>query len=472
MKLIGREDEQKSLLEAFYSDKSEMIAIYGRRRVGKTFLVKETFDKKLCFSMSGIHNANLNEQLTNFLKSLNLYQNKKIKNIPHSWFEAFDLLKIHIEQTKSKSKHVLFIDELPWLDTPKSKFTQALEHFWNSWADGRKDIVLIICGSAASWMIKKILNNKGGLHNRVTKRIRLMPFNLYETEQFLIHKKINLPHYDISKIYMAMGGIPFYLNELHRGESVAQNIERICFNKDGLLRNEFDNLYSALFNNSNKHIQFIKVLASAPQGLNRNQIIAKSKLVSGGGISDVFNELLESGFISEIQAKDKLLKNSIYRLTDEYSLFYLKFIQPNKITSKGVWNNISKTQSYISWCGYAFENLAFKHSASIKKALGISGIYTNVYSWQNKHSQIDMLIDRDDNSVNICEIKYYQTEFEINKSYAQKLENKILNYKKHVSNKKSVFLTFITTYGIKENLYNTSLVDNSLTINDLFFSEE
>jgi uncharacterized protein len=470
MEIIGRDNEKKILIDALSSTQSEMIAVYGRRRVGKTFLIENVFEDKICFSISGIHKGSLKDQLNEFSKTL--FPKKKDQQVIANWFDAFDLLETHVEAIKGKQKKVIFIDELPWLDTPKSKFIAAFEHFWNTWASKRTDIILVICGSAASWMIKKILNSKGGLHNRVTIRIRLLPFNLNETEQYLKTKNIRLNRYDLCQLYMSIGGIPFYLKQIRRGESVTQNIERICFAKDGLLHTEFDNLYRALFNNAAKHIAIINSLAVSPQGLNRNTIIKNSKFESGGGVSEVLNELLESGFITEIPAQNTKAKNNIYRLTDEYSLFYLKFIQQNKFAGAGAWASLSKTQSYTTWCGYAFENICFKHTNAIKKALGIAAVYTNIYSWHNNKAQIDILLDREDRCINICEIKYYKSQFEITKSYETKLRAKMEAYQHDTNTNKNLFLTFITSRGLKENMYKTSLVENSLTLDDLFYADE
>ena len=469
MEIIGRNIEKNILLDALSSTQSEMIAVYGRRRVGKTFLIEHVFENKICFNISGIHKGSMKDQLNEFSKIL--FPKKKERQEITNWFDAFDLLEAHVETVKGKQKKVIFIDELPWLDTPKSKFLAAFEHFWNTWASKRTDIILVVCGSAASWMIKKILNSKGGLHNRVTIRIRLLPFNLDETEQYLKTKNIRLNRYDLCQLYMSMGGIPFYLKQIRRSESVIQNIERICFTKDGLLYNEFDNLYAALFNNAAKHIALINALANSPQGLNRNMLIKNSKLATGGGISDVLNELIESGFVTQVSPQNTLAKNNMFRLTDEYSLFYLKFIQQNKFAGQGSWTSLSKTQSYTTWCGYAFENICFKHTNEIKKALGIAAVFSNIHSWHNAKAQIDMLIDREDNCINMCEIKYSKSEFEINKNYDTKLRTKVDAYQNDVKTNKNLFVTFITSKGLKENMYKTNLVHNSITLDDLFYSQ-
>jgi uncharacterized protein len=469
MEMIGRVNEKKILQEALKSSSAELIAVYGRRRVGKTYLIRSVYEKELCFVLSGLHHASTANQLMNFSRVLAEANKSRKKNLPPAnWFEAFEELKKYITSIRRKQKKVIFLDELPWLDSHKSNFLSALDNFWNGWASLQKDIVVVLCGSAASWMIKKILNSKGGLHNRVTKRIRLLPFTLAETKEYFLHKKNPLQPHAICQLYMVMGGIPFYLNEVKRGESVAQSINRICFSKDGLLASEFENLYSALFENSDKHIKIIKALAAVNKGINRNELIKKAKLLSGGGLSELLGELVESGFVTEVPAPATKAKHTLYRLTDEYSLFYLKFIQPNKSLTDIVWQSIDSSAVYTSWCGYAFENICLKQIGAIKAALGISGVLVKVYSWQGRHAQIDLIIDRADGCINICEMKFYNTEFEISRSYAKNLEQQIVQFKSLNPIRKTHFLTFITSYGLKDNTYKNSMVEHSLTLEDLF----
>jgi AAA+ ATPase superfamily predicted ATPase len=317
--LVGRENEQKILLEAYHSKQSEMIAVLGRRRVGKTFLIKQTF-AKFDFEFTGILNATKGEQLIAFTKKIEQFSGKKIIDNPTNWIEAFELLKKYL--LKKKTKKVIFIDELPWLDTAKSKFTEALGYFWNDFAL-YNNVTLVVCGSSASWMIKNIVRSKGSLHNRITKRIELHPFNLYETELFLKKKGIVFDKYSIAQLYMVMGGIPFYLNEIKKGESVAQNIDRICFTKNGLLFKEFDNLFASLYSNYKTHIAIIKILSSKWKGLSRNELLKHTKLTDGGAITRILEELELSSFISITYPFGKKKKEALYRVADNYSIFYL-----------------------------------------------------------------------------------------------------------------------------------------------------
>lgn len=445
------------------------MAIYGRRRVGKTFLIKQYYHRHIIFSCTGQDKGKTQEQLINFASQLNVhFPNNQIMLAPTSWQEAFMALSERIESIKGHGKKVLFFDELPWLDNHKSGFLSAFGYFWNTYAERRSDLLVVICGSAASWIINKVVNNKGGLHNRITQRIRLLPFTLNETKAYFQYRNINLEHYEILRLYMVLGGVPHYLNSVERGLSADQNIERSCFSKDGALVNEFTNLYSALFNNPHKHIGVIRALARKNKGLTRSEILATGKLATGGSITTVLTELEESGFIQRTLPFGKKEKDSLFRLADEYSLFYLKFME------KPGGNQFHQSQAYTAWCGYSFENICIKHIDQIKKALQIGGVYTTISSWIQAGkeavggAQIDLLIDRADNCINICEIKFSTAPFEIGKKYAEILQNKMSVFRQVTASKKTLFLTFVTTYGVVANDYKTQRVDAEITMAALF----
>ena len=331
MEVVGRKRETSLLKKALISPKSELIAVYGRRRVGKTFLIDVVYAKDKYFEITGLHNGDIADQLEHFYNTLKATwsANKKVDK-PTSWFEAFDLLEKYVLASRRKSKKVIFIDEFPWMDTPRSKFLMAFENFWNSFAAKRNDLVVVICGSAAAYMVKRVVKNKGGLHNRITEHIKLSPFNLHETEAFLQSKGIKLTKYDILQLYMVMGGVPHYLDKINPGESVAQIIDRLCFSGDGALHNEFENIFESLFNHHEKHVALIKALTSKKKGLTRSELVKISGLSSGGTFTKALDELMESGFIGQFYPYKKKLKDSVYKLTDEFSLFYLKFMQNKK----------------------------------------------------------------------------------------------------------------------------------------------
>ncbi|MFK7934112.1 MAG: ATP-binding protein [Saprospiraceae bacterium] len=472
--VVGRTSEKAILEKALQSQEAEMISVIGRRRVGKTYLIRTVYSEQIVFEISGLQDATGKEQLRNFANQLRKFSGAKtIIPPPKDWLDAFFILIDFLEQLETPKKPVVFFDEVPWMATHKSGFLKGLSYFWNSWAV-KQNIVVVICGSAASWMIQKILRNTGGLHNRVTRRIRLKPFTLAETEQYLAHRGIHLERYQLLQLYMAMGGIPHYLKEIEGGTSATQNIDRICFSENGLLRDEFLSLYPALFKQAEYHTIIIRTLAAKPNGLTRSDLIQAAKLSESGRITRVLIELEESGFITAYTAFGKKKKGKLYRLTDEYSIFYLRFIKPNLTETQGVWQSLSRGQAYKIWCGYAFENVCLKHADQIKKALGIAGMYTRISSFhkkgddQNQGTQIDLLIDRDDRTINIIEIKFYDGVFTISKAYAQKLRDKKQIFRETTQTKKQIFLTLITAFGLKSNINSIGLVDSQFASDILF----
>jgi hypothetical protein len=466
--IVGRIAEQNILKEAFENNKSELIALYGRRRIGKTFLIREYYKKNIVFEMTGLFGGNMKDQLENFHKETK----RRVKNdelkMPNTWLEAFTQLEENLDLLKGKSKKVIFIDEFPWIATAKSKFLMAFENFWNTYCTKRDDIIVVICGSAASYMVQKIINNKGGLHNRISFKIRLQPFSLNETELFLIKKGIKYTRYDIIQIYMALGGVPQYIEKLNKGLSVRQNIDSLCFSKDGILNNEFNQLYASLFDDSERHMKIIRTLAGTNKGLTRNDLIKKSGIPSGGDFSLKIEELMESGFVTEYPYYQNKKQLTLYRLSDEYSKFYLKFIENNKNGGEGTWQRLSNTQSYNSWSGFVFETLCLKHIYQIKKSLRIDAIYSTNSSWFNEYAQVDLLIDRDDNVMNLCEMKFYNAPYTIDKNYYLILKNKVAELQKETNTRKNIFITLVTTYGVNVNEYSKELVQNSLDMDALF----
>jgi hypothetical protein len=417
------------------------------------------------------------EQLENFtLTAQSIFMGNTALPLapPQNWLQAFRMLINLFENTQTTEKRVVFLDEFPWLDNKKSGFLAAFDHFWNAWAAKQDNLVVVICGSAASWMIQNIVRNKGGLHNRITQRIRLEPFNLYETALFLQHNHVHLGQYDILQLYMVTGGIPHYLNTVKPGESTTQVIDRLCFSKDGGLRTEFKDLYPALFGRAEKHIAVIRALAGKLSGLNRNEIIEACNFKTGGTVTKVLEELFESGFISEYLPFNKTAKDAIFKLSDEYSLFYLKFIENSKASGAGSWQSKDKEQSWLSWRGFAFENICLKHVTQIKKALGISGIYTEQSVWRNRPQtgetgvQIDLLIDRQDNCINLFELKYYNDVYEMSAKDAAALRTKRSVFQQKTDTKKTVFITLLSTFGAKPNEHFLEVVQNQLDMSVLF----
>ncbi|MCB9261377.1 MAG: AAA family ATPase [Flavobacteriales bacterium] len=470
--IIGRNHEQQIFDNCIQSTESQFIAVYGRRRVGKTYLIRNYFGKNMVFQFTGLHEADTPTQLGQFTLELQKYAgNKETISPQKNWLSAMHTLKMLIEKSKSTQKKVIFFDELPWIATARSGFLSALENFWNTWASSRTDIILVVCGSAASWMIKNIVNNKGGLHNRINKKIRLMPFTLAETEAYLKWKQIKLDRYQICQLYMAIGGIPFYLKEVPKGKSAMQIIDDLCFAKDGLLADEYNKLYESLFANSSYHKNIIEELCSKNKGLTRQQLIDNSDFTSGGGFNRILEELIESGFVAKTLPHGKKNKDALYYVLDSFSIFYNKFLKNIRI-GKETWLKQMNSQTYITWSGFAFERLIMQHTSAIKKALEIGGIYTEESSWigeyNNEKAQIDLLIDRADNTVTICEAKFYNQKFALTKKIAADWKRKIEIFSNQSKTRKNITFCVISTFGITENEYSIGLVQSQLNLNDLF----
>lgn len=470
--MFGREEEKRVLLSLLESEKSEFVAVYGRRRVGKTFLVRETFNYKFAFQHTGLQDANIKEQLEEFANSLIIAGMKKVKR-PKNWSQAFFMLGQHLN-TLPEGKKVVFIDELPWLDAPNSKFVSALDHFWNGWATARKDIVLVVCGSATSWIMDKIVMNYGGLHNRLTEQIFLRPFTLHECELYAQQRNLGMSRRNILESYMILGGIPFYWDMLRKDLSWAQNIDRMFFYPEGKMRNEFEALYRSLFRRPQSYIDVVSALGTKKAGMTRNELIAALGEDNGGSLTKILRELEQCGFIRSFNSIGKAKKESLYQLIDNFTLFYFKFMADGLINEKDYWSRTISKPIYNAWSGLAFERVCFQHIDQIKRALGISGIISNVYSWvyipkdqEEKGAQIDMLIDRDDNVINVCEMKFSQGEYELTEKYDLELRNKVGTFQSKTKTRKGVSLVMITSYGLKHNAWANG-IQSQITMDDLF----
>jgi len=468
--IVGRVSEQQELLEAYKSPYSQFVAVYGRRRVGKTFLVNEVFGYKFTFHHAGLAKQGMRTQINAFYQTL-LECGMPKGESPKTWLEAFSMLSSLIKGSREKKK-VIFLDEAPWMDTPKSGFTSALEYFWNQFASGRKDVLLIICGSATSWIINKVLRNHGGLHNRVTHPIHLRPFTLKECETYLKSLKISASRDEILEGYMVMGGVPYYWSLLDRRLSMAQNIDELFFSPNGKLHNEFYDLYDSLFRNPDKYIDVVKALKNSGAGLSRDEIISRCKLKEGGNTTRLLSDLQECGFIRFIANYPSKKKEGRYQLMDNYTIFYFRFQDKIQNSVKGFWVGNINSPVHSTWAGLAFERVCTSHIQQIKSALGISGVETSVYGWQGTDeegtgAQIDMLIDRSDMVINLCEIKYGAREYSLKKKEFQSIQNKIAVFREKTRTRKSIRLTLITNSGLARNSY-WGYVQNEITSSDLF----
>lgn len=472
MELIARKKEIDALENIYKSKRSEFVIVYGRRRIGKTFLVNKVFANRFTFTYVGARDLSQKEQIDRFARQLKEYSASAFLPKLESWDDAFYALRELIDKRPKKERKVIFFDEMPWIDTPRSGFVAALEYFWNAWAAQRDDVVFVACGSATSWMVNKLVKNRGGLYNRITSHIYLRPFTVGECEEYLHSQGCAWDRYTILQCYMALGGVPFYWSLLDKKESLAQNIDRLFFSKNAVMKEEFDELYNALFRNAEQYISVVKCLAKKREGLLRSELVEKTK-VSGGGLTKILENLERCDFIESYSRYKSKSRDALYRITDHYTMFYFKFIATGNNRDSQFWSHNLSSPSIRSWLGFGFEMICLTHLEQIKKALGVNAIATSSCSWRKRGdsssegAQIDLLIERADRIINICEIKFSETPFVITKSYEENLRNKMAVFREETRTRLSFALTMITTFGVMKGAH-YSVVSNEVTMDDLF----
>ncbi len=480
--IIGRQQEQQILQSVLNKTQAQFMAMYGRRRIGKTHLIRNFFQNKgTYFEMTGLKNGNLRKQLKIFASAFSkCFYDQFEMATPNSWSDAFRLLTIKILENQKKQPVILFFDELSWLATPRGELLETLDHYWNTQWKNIENLKLIVCGSAAAWMLEKVINDKGGLHNRLTSKILLRPYSLQQTEEFLKAKKMKLSHKNILDIYLVTGGVPYYLEFLNKSLSVEQNIQQLCFLDDAPLKDEFPQIFKSLFEQSEHHMQLIKAIANKRYGLTREGIISATKIPSGGNLNKKLNELEAAGFIRAYTPFGKQKKEKYYRVIDEYSLFYLRWIEPHASSGYAFprhhWHNILNTPAWNSWAGYSFEGICMKHFQEIQAALHLDRIVTLPSSWRympekgvsDQGAQIDLLLDRSDDAITICEIKYSVSPYRLEKSEALNIDNKVEKFKKMTKTKKQIFVALITTQGVKPSIWLDDVVNQVVTLENFF----
>ncbi len=465
-KIIGRTFEQNILQERVASDSPEFIAIYGRRRVGKTYLVKRFFNDKFDFYCTGIYEGSKRAQLEEFVRQLEHYSRKRHRT-PKNWFDAFALLREYLSGITSDGPIIVFLDELPWFDTPRSDFLKAFEYFWNSWGSTNDRLKLIVCGSSTTWMREKMIYSRGGLYNRMTRTMYLSPFNLYETEQYLKYLGISWNRYQIAECYMVFGGIPYYLGMLKKNLSFAQNVDMLFFRQGAPLFREYDFLFRSLFRESSVHSLIVEALSKKCVGMTRNELAAATKIPDGGTFSKALQNLADCDFIREYAAYGKRKRDTLFQLTDLFSLFHLRYVRNYSGQDENRWQNMLDSPSRRAWCGYSFEQLCLHHIRQIKAKLSIAGVLSDVCSWKGEGGQIDLIIDRRDQVVNLCEIKYSQEQYEITRQYDEHLRERAGSFRSATKTRKALHQTFISTYGLKNNMYSGN-IQSEVVLDDLF----
>lgn len=476
--IIGRKSEIEELERLYNSDRPEFVAVYGRRRVGKTFLIKQALKDRITFQHTGVSPVDqegeknrMKTQLESFYYSLLNHGLEGIQ-MPKSWMEAFYLLEQLLMQIDDGSRQVVFLDELPWLDTPRSGFLPAFESFWNGWCSGRDNIMLVVCGSATSWILGNLTRSKGGLYGRLTDEIKLSPFTLKECEDYFTHEEIELSRYDIAQAYMVFGGIPYYLSYFRKGLSFEKNVDKILFGRSPRLKDEFNRLFSAIFSNADDCKKIIRLLATRNSGFTREEIAKSTGLPLGGGLTNTLASLAESDFIQKYSPYGIPGKQERYKLIDNFCLFWLKYVEQNCKDSSFMSDNVT-SDILKSWHGVAFEQLCWQHIIQIKRALEIGGVKTSLSAWclkgneEHRGVQIDMLIFRNDNVVNLCEMKFASSPYEIDKDENMRLRERIEALKSTLSHKQTVHLTMVTTYGVAHGKY-SGIVQSQVRLDDLF----
>ena len=468
--MVGREKEQRRLRELADSGESEFVAIYGRRRVGKTYLVRETFDGEFTFCHSGMARVGMAKQLQAFRSSLKEWGYEKCPHLDN-WLDAFGELK-HLIAKSELQRKIVFIDEMPWMDTPKSGFVSALEHFWNGWASARKDVMLVICGSATSWIIDKVFRNKGGRRGRVTEQIPREPFTLGECEQYARSRGLDYTRRMVTECYMILGGIPYYWRMLRRGMSPAQNVDELFFLPHGRLREEFDELYASLFRKNEPYVRIVSALGAKLGGMTREELVEDAGLPDGGRLKKYLEELESCGFIRRYHAIGKRSKDAVFQLIDNYTLFYLKFIAGEGTAASRLWTERLETAEYYSWAGRAFERVCLLHVNGIKRALQIGGVKTSEYSWRGtapdgKDAQVDLLIDRNDGIVDLCEMKYTKEAYALDEDEWNRISRRRGALRSVLPPSKAIHVVMVTGCPMLRNAWSKEVM-SFITADDFF----
>ena len=479
--IIARKEEQRVLQSLKNENTAQFLAVYGRRRVGKTFLIREFFEDSFSFKHTALSPLELKDinpdalykaQLAEFKKSLVRYGHNN-DNLITDWFEAFDRLRELIESKRTREKAIVFIDEMPWLDTPRAGFISALEHFWNDYGSGKHNLLLIVCGSSTTWMLDKLIHNQGGLYGRTTKEMHIHPFTLSECEEYYKSRGIMMDRYDILQSYMILGGVAYYMSYMEKGRSLAQNIDSLFFCQGGRLEDEYNKLFTSLFGENDKYQKIVEFLSKSRYGATQDEIANAVGMSRGGTLSKMIKALVKSDLVISYYDFKGSNKEANYKLTDLFCLFYLNFVRKHPTTNQTFWQDNQNSPKLNAWRGLAFEDVCFVHQNEIRHALGIGGVHTEIYPWRNesttagKGAQIDMIIDRADRVMNVCEIKFTIGEFTIDKNYDAALRNKIATVMELTRGRRNPQMTLITTYGLKDNQY-SNRIQRIVTMNDLF----
>ncbi len=474
MKLVARSAETDELKRCERSGKSELVCVYGRRRVGKTYLVEQTFSGSFAFRATGVEGGNMRQQLKSFNQRLQEHGDPQ-RTIPKNWFEAFSRLDIVLSREDAArspyGKKVVFLDEFPWFATARSEFLMAFGEFWNRRGTAGDDIMVVICGSATSWIVGNVLENTGSLYNRVTSQVYLEPFCLGDAERFFVDRGFGWTRSQIAESHMVFGGLPYFLELLDPNESLRANIERLCFAPHALLAHESSKLLEATLKKSPAYDRLLSYLAKHRCGVEKQACFEQTGLAKGT-FARAVDDLLKCGYIREFKVPTKRGKPLFLQLVDPFLLFHYRFLSKKSGDRVGSWSDCIQDEArYKSWRGCSFEILCVLHEAQIKRALGISGVRTRCYPWTSDQgaggAQIDLVIERDDGIINICEMRCTDRPFSMDAATEASLLNKVDVFKRETGAKNPVKIVVVSASGIA-GVAHTEYISRTITLDDLF----
>lgn len=474
--IIGRKAEQRDLDEWCHSAKPELICVYGRRRVGKTYLVQNAFEGQFAFFATGSDDRRNAVQLKAFHAALRRAGCAE-RTVPQDWFEAFNRLRLALEQPDvvraSCGRRVVFLDEFPWLAAKRSDFLAAFSDFWNGWASCQSDLVVIICGSATSWIVKNILENTASMYNRVTRQLYVAPFDLHDVEEMTQSLRLGWSRDAVLQCYLVFGGLPYYLDMLDRRKSLSQNIDALCLGTNAPLRREVPLLMEASLGNAPLHRAILRELAQSKVGIRRMDLANRVEGGTTGSFKRALDDLEKCGYIRCYTNRYERRKPSVYQLVDPFLLFGFRFMVDRAPDGHGLvsWKDFERTPAYYAWRGNAFEIACVNHTRQIKHAIGISAVKTEDFPWSSSTSepgaQIDMVIERADGVTNLCEMKYTDGPFVADREFEEDMARRRRVFQIESATKNTVQSVLVCPQGLRPNTHSWDIA-HVVDIDDLF----
>ncbi|MFH1831150.1 MAG: ATP-binding protein [Pseudomonadota bacterium] len=407
-KFVGRHNYLKKLENIWNQHKVGLISIYGRRRVGKTELIRVFSRNKAAWIFEAIEGENTASQIKHFLNQLSQFTKEPyLRDLDYKdWPPVFDLLSNKIKQKKDL---IVAFDELSWMAARKTKLISYIKYYWDKEWKYHPHLLLILCGSVASWMVKNVVRSNA-LYGRISENILLDPLKPFEVAEFIGKKRGKK---EILEYLLSFGGIPKYLEEMDFNQSIQINIDRTCFSASGFFVDEADKIFYNQFKETHIYKQIVRCLSESSLPL--KDISQKIKIPSGGGLKRYLDNLISAGIVDSINdiRNFKLGKVPRYYMIDELMRFHLQFVSPNISEIKHT-HSASRFDKFTKnkwhpFMGNAFERFCLKHRYLIAQILGFDSKVTACGSLLNNNRngfQYDLVYLRSDGVVSLCEIKY------------------------------------------------------------------